>query len=259
MGFIRRHKFLSFLGAAVILIIIIVGAANGGSKPTADAHGSPATSASTDVAGQAAASPVATTANAAPPSTPAPATAAAPASTAAPASSAPAPATPASTPAAPSSPSMTIAQQQAVEAAQNYLALGQGFSYESLLQQLTSSSGSGFANSDAEFAINYLKPDWNQQAVEAAKSYLALGQGFSYEGLLQQLTSSSGSGFTQAQAEFAINYVKPDWNQQAVEAAKGYLKLGGFSRDSLIQQLTSSAGSGFTQAQAEYAVNQVGL
>ena len=196
MGFIRRHKFLSFLGAVVILIIIIVGAANGGSKPTANAHSSPATSASTDVAGQIAGSLVATTTNAAPPST------------AAPASSAPAPATPASTPAAPSSPSMTTAQQQAVEAAQNYL---------------------------------------------------ALGQGFSYEGLLQQLTSSSGSGFTQAQAEYAINYLNPNWDQQAVEAAKGYLKLGGFSRDSLIQQLTSSAGSGFTQAQAEYAVNNVGL
>jgi hypothetical protein len=47
--------------------------------------------------------------------------------------------------------------------------------------------------------------------------------------------------------------------QQAVEAAQGYLKLGGFSRDSLIQQLTSSAGSGFTQAQAGYAANKVGL
>lgn len=98
-----------------------------------------------------------------------------------------------------------------------------------------------------------------QQAVDAAKGYLSLGQGFSYAGLLQQLTSSSGSGFTQAQAEYAINYLKPDWDQQAVEAAKGYLKLGGFSRDSLIQQLTSSAGSGFTQAQAEYAANKVGL
>jgi hypothetical protein len=208
---------------------------------------SPATSASIDTADQIAGTPVATTANAAPPST------------AAPTSSALAPAVAASTPAAVSNQPMTTAQQQAVEAAQNYLALGQGFSYEGLLQQLTSSSGSGFANSDAEFAINYLNPNWDQQAVEAAKGYLALGQGFSYEGLLQQLTSSSGGGFTQAQAEYAISYLNPNWDQQAVEAAQGYLKLGGFSRDSLIQQLTSSAGGGFTQAQAEYAVSKVGL
>jgi hypothetical protein len=186
----------------------------------------------------------------------------APAPSSAPVSSPAAPAStavPASPAAASSSPSMTTAQQQAVDAAQSYLALGQGFSYEGLLQQLTSSDGSGFAESDAEYAISYLKPDWDQQAVDAARSYLALGQGFSYAGLLQQLTSGSGSGFTQVQAEYAISYLKPDWDQQAVDAAKGYLKLGGFSQDSLIQQLTSSAGGGFTQAQAEYAADKVGL
>jgi Host cell surface-exposed lipoprotein len=171
---------------------------------------------------------------------------------AAPASSAPA--APASS--APASPSMTTAQQQAVDAAEGYLSLGQGFSEQGLLQQLTSSAGNGFSKSDAEFAINYLHPNWDQQADDAAKSYLSLGQGFSEQGLLQQLTSSAGGGFTQAQAESAINYLHPDWDAQAVDAAKGYLQLGGFSQASLLQQLTSSAGGGFTEAQAEYAVNQ---
>lgn len=125
-----------------------------------------------------------------------------------PASSAPAvpassaPAAPASS--APAGPSMTIAQQQAVEATQNYLSLGTGFSYDGLLRQLTSSAGSGFAQSDAEFAINYVHPDWDAQAVEAAKDYLQLG-GFSQASLLQQLTSSAGSGFTEAQGEYAVN------------------------------------------------------
>jgi hypothetical protein len=151
---------------------------------------------------------------------------------------------------------MTGAQQQAVDSAQSYLSEGQGFSKQGLLSQLTSSFGEGFSKSDAEFAINYLHPNWDQQAVNAAKGYLSVGQGFSEQGLLQQLTSSAGSGFTQAQAEYAVNYLHPDWDQQAVDAAKGYLQLGGFSQASLLQQLTSSAGSGFTQAQAEYAVNQ---
>jgi hypothetical protein len=171
---------------------------------------------------------------------------------AAPASSAPA--APASS--APAGPSMTTAQQQAVDAAEGYLSLGQGFSEQGLLSQLTSSAGNGLSKSDTEFAINYLHPNWDQQAVDAAKGYLSLGQGFSEQGLLSQLTSSAGSGFTQAQAEYAINYLHPDWDAQAVDAAKGYLQLGGFSQASLLQQLTSSAGSGFTQAQAEYAVNQ---
>ncbi len=46
-----------------------------------------------------------------------------------------------------------------------------------------------------------------QQAVDSAQSYLALGQGFSKAGLLQQLTSSYGAGFTQAQAEYAVSKV----------------------------------------------------
>ncbi len=69
-----------------------------------------------------------------------------------------------------------------------------------------------------------------QQAVDAANGYLTEGQGFSEQGLLQQLTSGAGSGFTQAQAEYAINYLHPDWDAQAVDAAKGYMQLGGSVR-----------------------------
>lgn len=98
-----------------------------------------------------------------------------------------------------------------------------------------------------------------QQAVDSAQSYLALGSGFSEAGLLKQLTSSYGAGFTAADAQFAVNYLNPDWDAQAVLSAKGYLALGGFSASSLLNQLTSSYGAGFTQAQAEYAVSKVGL
>jgi hypothetical protein len=98
-----------------------------------------------------------------------------------------------------------------------------------------------------------------QQAVDSAQSYLAEGEGFSEYGLTRQLTSSSGAGFSQADAAFAISYLKPDWDAQAVESAKGYVQMGGFSAASLTQQLTSTDGGGFTQAQAEYAVAKVGL
>lgn len=114
-----------------------------------------------------------------------------------------------SSPASPadSAPEMTTAEEQAVEAAQEYLALGQGFSYEGLLKQLTSGYGSGFSASDAKFAIRYLAPDWDEQAVEAARNYMQLGAGFSRSSLLHQLTSSYGSGFTEAQAEYAVDKV----------------------------------------------------
>jgi hypothetical protein len=98
-----------------------------------------------------------------------------------------------------------------------------------------------------------------QQAVQSAQSYLSMGSGFSLKGLMQQLTSSSGEGFSKADAAFAIRHLHPNWDAQAVDSAKGYLSMGGFSRTSLIQQLTSSSGEGFTLAQALYAVKAVGL
>jgi Host cell surface-exposed lipoprotein len=112
-------------------------------------------------------------------------------------------ATATSAPAAPAAPAMTTAQQQAVEAAQGYLSMGSGFSQESLIKQLTSSYGSGFAQADAQFAVNYLNPNWDAQAVEAAQGYMQMG-GFSASSLTQQLTSDYGDGFTQAQAEYAV-------------------------------------------------------
>jgi Host cell surface-exposed lipoprotein len=221
-----RHKVLSaFIAAGAIAITAI--AASSSNKPISPAADS--TTAASNSASPAAAPSSAT------------------------ASSAP------STPTAPASSSMTTAQQQAVDAAQSYLGEGQGFSKQGLLGQLTSSDGNGFSKSDAKFAINYLKPNWDQQSVDAANGYLSEGQGFSEQGLLQQLTSSAGDGFTEAQAEYAIDSLHPDWNAQAVDAAKGYMQMGGFSQASLIQQLTSSYGDGFTQAQAEYAASKVGL
>lgn len=98
-----------------------------------------------------------------------------------------------------------------------------------------------------------------QQAVIAAQEYLGTGNGFSRAGLIQQLTSKYGDGFSNADAVFAVNYLKPDWDAQAVDAAQGYMSMGGFSRASLIQQLTSSYGDQFTEAQAEYAASKVGL
>jgi hypothetical protein len=98
-----------------------------------------------------------------------------------------------------------------------------------------------------------------QQALIAAEDYLNLGTGFSRQGLIDQLDSAAGNGFSQADATWAVDHSGADWDAQAVEAAKGYMQLGGFSRSSLIDQLTSPYGSQFTYAQAVYAVSKVGL
>jgi Host cell surface-exposed lipoprotein len=99
-----------------------------------------------------------------------------------------------------------------------------------------------------------------QQAIQAAEGYLSDGQGFSYQGLIDQLDSPDGNGFSVADATFAVNHVSVDWRHQAAIAAQGYMSDGqGFSCSGLLQQLTSAYGSQFTQAQAEYAVQSVGL
>jgi hypothetical protein len=112
-------------------------------------------------------------------------------------------------PAAPASsaPAMTVAEASAVQAAQQYLSLGSGFSEAGLLQQLTSSDGSGFSPADAQFAINYVQPDWDQQADLSAKNYMNTIGGFSASSLLQQLTSPDGGQFTQSQAQQAVQAV----------------------------------------------------
>jgi hypothetical protein len=129
----------------------------------------------------------------------------APSSTASPASTSPSSST--TTPPTSSAPQETESEKQAVTSAKSYLGLGTGFSRHGLIQQLTSKAGSGFPHKDAVYAINALHINWNKEAVLAAKSYLKLGTGFSRSGLIQQLQSKSGSGFTHAQAVYAANKV----------------------------------------------------
>ena len=98
-----------------------------------------------------------------------------------------------------------------------------------------------------------------QNAVQAAKSYLDLGNGFSEAGLIAQLDSQAGDGYPAAIAMQAVQSLNEDWNAQAVLAAKGYLKFSSFSCASLVAQLDSPSGSQFTAAEAQYAAKAVGL
>lgn len=97
-----------------------------------------------------------------------------------------------------------------------------------------------------------------EQAIGAAKDYLDFSA-FSRAGLIGQLSSKYGSGFSKADATFAVNHITVNWNEQAVRSAKDYLSMTHFSRSGLIQQLSSKYGSGYTVAQATYAANHVGL
>lgn len=109
---------------------------------------------------------------------------------------------------APTAPPTTLSlqEQNAIRAAQQYLSLGSGFSQAGLIQQLSSSAGDGYPLAIATAAVDSLSVDWNAQAVLAAKAYLKTSS-FSCSGMVQQLDSSAGSQFTQAQAQYAATAI----------------------------------------------------
>ncbi len=96
-----------------------------------------------------------------------------------------------------------------------------------------------------------------KNAVRSAETYLRM-QGFSRDGLIQQLSSEYGNAYEVADATAAVDSLNIDWNEQAVLSARLYLSMQGFSCKGLIQQLSSSAGSQYTLSQATYGAKQAG-
>jgi hypothetical protein len=96
-----------------------------------------------------------------------------------------------------------------------------------------------------------------KSAVASAKQYLST-EPFSQQGLIDQLDSSAGGGYSVNDATVAVDSLTVNWNAEAEQAAKAYLQTQPFSCADLIQQLDSSAGDQFTVAQATYGAQQAG-
>ncbi len=96
-------------------------------------------------------------------------------------------------------------------------------------------------------------------AAAAAAQYLSEGNGWSRAGLIAQLDSSYGDGYTLAEATYGVVSLNANWDAQAALAAKGYLATQAFSRAALIAQLDSPYGDQFTYAQAVYGATAAGL
>jgi hypothetical protein len=94
-----------------------------------------------------------------------------------------------------------------------------------------------------------------RNALASAHDYLDF-QAFSKKGLIEQLSSDAGEGFSTSDSRYAVRHVGANWNEQAYKSAKEYLESQSFSRTGLIEQLSSDAGEGFTLAQAQYGVSR---
>lgn len=95
----------------------------------------------------------------------------------------------------------SLSQQNALHSAEKYLEYT-AFSKAGLIQQLSSSAGDKYPEQDAVWAVEHLNGvNWDDQAAKSAKKYLEYTS-FSCQGLIQQLSSSAGDKYTQAQAEY---------------------------------------------------------
>lgn len=99
----------------------------------------------------------------------------------------------------PTQPELTLSQRNAIGSAQSYLKLG-GFSRSALIRQLEFDK---YSTEDAEFAVDYLNPDFNEQVVISANRYIDL-MSFSHDGLIDQLKFD---GHTDAEAEYGATAV----------------------------------------------------
>lgn len=88
-------------------------------------------------------------------------------------------------------------------------------------------------------------------ARESAESYLSFAA-FSRQGLIEQLEFED---YSTEDAEYAVDILEVDWNEQAAKSAEAYLEVSTFSRDGLIEQLVFE---GYTQEEAEFGVTAVG-
>ena len=76
-------------------------------------------------------------------------------------------------------------------------------------------------------------------------------------GIYDQLISENGDKFTEEEAQYAVDNMKADWNQNALESAKNYQETLAMSPAAIKDQLTSEYGDKFTEEEAEYAVSHL--
>jgi hypothetical protein len=105
-------------------------------------------------------------------------------------------------PTTPAAKPLTVEQQNAIQAAQDYLDYT-AFSRKGLIEQLHSDAGEGYPLKVATFAVDSLHVNWNEQAYKSAKQYLEYSS-FSRKGLIEQLSSDAGEGFTYKQAVYGV-------------------------------------------------------
>lgn len=99
----------------------------------------------------------------------------------------------------------TREQKNALKKAESYSNM-MHMSKKAIYAQLTSEYGEKFSATDAQYAIDNIKADWNANALAKAKSYQD-SMNMSKSAIYDQLTSEYGEQFTKAEAQYAIDHL----------------------------------------------------
>ena len=79
----------------------------------------------------------------------------------------------------------------------------------------------------------------------------------SKQGIHEQLTSEYGEKFSQEAANYAMDNIEANWNENALKKAKSYQEDQDMSPEAVREQLTSEYGEQFTPDEANYAINHL--
>lgn len=136
------------------------------------------------------------------------------------------------------------------------------YSYAMLVDCLMKEKG--LSREEATYAADNCGLNWMEQArLEAqrqADTPYAIGYSeWGMRDLLADSLEDAGRGFTQEQAEYAMQHVKADWANEAVKRAKFYLEYvsSDYTKQEMIADLVEVAG--FSKADATYGAEMNGL
>lgn len=95
-----------------------------------------------------------------------------------------------------------------------------------------------------------------QLALKKAEQYSEIMH-MSKAGIYDQLTSEYGEKFSTDAAQYAIDNLEADYNENALAKAKEYQEIMSMSAESIRDQLTSEYGEKFTKSEADYAITHL--
>ena len=125
-----------------------------------------------------------------------------------------------------------------------------------IYDQLVSEYGENMSKEAAQYAIDNVEADWEENALKKAESY-ANRSHMSKAGVYDQLISEYGEQFTDDEAQYAIDNVEADWEENALKAAESYANRLHMSKAGIYDQLVSEYGEQFTDDEAQYAIDNV--